>query len=261
VSSIEFTNDGNFLFSGSRDKTIKFWEVSTGNNKKTFSGHSEWVRCVSLNSQGNLLASSGDDELIIIWNSENGAELYTLSGHENKIEAVVFVKNQLAVSNIYNSDYLQSFNQSLTGEAIPEPDSNKINSNDNLSSLIDLNKKLLEKSKINPVREQKINKEYVVSGSRDKTIKIWDVFGSSCICTLSGHDNWVRSLVVHPNGKYLVSSSDDKSIRVWELKTGRCSKKLLDSHDKFVISLASNHKYSYLASASNDQSIKLWDCK
>jgi platelet-activating factor acetylhydrolase IB subunit alpha len=270
VSSVEFTNDGNFLFSASRDKTIKFWEVSTGNNKKTFTGHLEWVRCLSLNSQGNLLASSADDEIIIIWNVENGAQLYTLTGHENKIEAVVFVKNQLAVANIFNSDYSQSFTQSMISDTPENDDSNKnkeLNSNstyttnDNYNSLVDLNKKLLEKSKVSAQKDQKINKEYVISASRDKTIKIWDVFGSSCIFNFNGHDNWVRAIVVHPNGKYLVSSSDDKSIRIWELKTGRCSKKLLDAHDKFVVSLAFTHKYSFLASGSNDQAIKIWDCK
>ena len=270
ISSLEFTNDGHFLYSASRDKTIRFWDVSSGNIKRTFHGHTEWVRCLSLNSQGNLLASSADDELIFIWNAENGTQLYTLTGHENKIEAVVFVKNQLALANIYNSDYVQSFTQSLISESSETVDSIKNkefasnstnNTNDNYNSLIDLNKKLLEKSKISAQKDQKINKEYVISASRDKTIKIWDVFGTSCIFTFTGHDNWVRAIVVHPNGKYLVSSSDDKSIRVWELKTGRCSKKILDAHDKFVVSLAFTHKFAYLASGSNDQTVKLWDCK
>ena len=107
----------------------------------------------------------------------------------------------------------------------------------------------------------KINKEYLISGSRDKTIKIWDIFASSCITTLIGHDNWIRNLLVHPSGNYIVSASDDKSIRIWDLKTGRCCKKIVDAHDRFVVSLAINSKYPLMASGSNDQSIKIWDCK
>ena len=127
--------------------------------------------------------------------------------------------------------------------------------------MVDLNKRILEKAKINPVKEQKINKEYLISASRDKTVKLWDVYASSCIYTFIGHDNWVRSVTLHPNGKYLISCSDDKSIRLWDLKTARCVKKILDAHDRFVVSLAIGVKFPLMASGSNDQTIKVWDCK
>jgi platelet-activating factor acetylhydrolase IB subunit alpha len=131
----------------------------------------------------------------------------------------------------------------------------------------DLNKKLLEKSELmkknlaQGLDANKINKEYIVSCGRDKMIKLWDVFANSCVYTMLGHDNWVRSLAIAPNGKFLISCSDDKSIRVWDLKTGRCVKKLIDAHDRFVISLAVNSKYPIMASGSIDHSIKIWDCK
>ena len=108
---------------------------------------------------------------------------------------------------------------------------------------------------------KKINKEYIISCGRDKMIKLWDVFANSCIYTMLGHDNWVRSLAVSPNGKYLLSCSDDKSIRVWDLKSGRCIKKLLDAHDKFVICLAVSQKNPIMASGSIDHTIKIWDCR
>ena len=263
ISAIEFTADGNFIFSCSRDKSIKLWDVLTGNCKKTFLGHSDWVRSISLNSKGDLLVSCSDDENIFVWNTQTGNNLYSFNGHENKIEIVIFVKNSLSISNIYNSDYLEVFNKSLTnlnnGDNIEKIEQNNSNID---STLHDINKNLIKGLSLGKeTNKVAINKEYVISASRDKTIKIWDVFGSSCIYTISGHDNWVRALVVHPNGKYIVSSSDDKSIRVWELKTGRCVKKITDSHDKFVVSLAVNYKFPLLASGSNDQTIKIWDCK
>ena len=61
---------------------------------------------------------------------------------------------------------------------------------------------------------------YLVSGSRDKTVKLWDPLKNTCLATFTCHDNWVRSVLLHPNGKYIISCSDDKSIRVVDIKVG-----------------------------------------
>lgn len=237
VSSVEYMPDGNFLFSASRDKTIKYWEINTGNCLKTLTGHSEWVRSVSVNNKGTLLASSSDDESIIIWQIPAGTELNTLNGHDNKIEKVIFLKNEKAITNIYNSDYVNDFNIQLGL------------SGDN-------------KSKAEPKKEGKgeIDKEYLLSASRDKTINLWDVVGAVCVKTFYGHDNWVRDLCEHPSGKYFLSSSDDKCVRIWDLKTGQSAKKLTEAHESFVVAVAVSAKCKLVASGSTDMTIKIWDC-
>jgi WD40 repeat protein len=57
----------------------------------------------------------------------------------------------------------------------------------------------------------------LASGSRDSSIRVWDVARGQCIGALLGHENWVRALLFHPAGKYLYSCADDKSIRIWDL--------------------------------------------
>ena len=79
--------------------------------------------------------------------------------------------------------------------------------------------------------------EYVATGSRDKTINLWDSRGT-LIKTLIGHDNWVKGLAFHPGGKYLLSCSDDKTIRCWDLtQEGRCVKVIDGAHSHFVTCL------------------------
>lgn len=241
VSDIKFSPDNNILFSCSRDKTIKIWEVASGFCKKTLKGHDEWVRSLSLNEKGDLLASCADDETVVIWQTDKGELKTAFSCHENKIEKVLFVNNDTAKSNIYHGDYDSSNNEEISQQQ---------------EIANELNKKLAENK-----TTKKIDKEYLLTCSRDKTIKLWDISSNTCIYTFTGHDNWVRNMFVHPTGKYLVSTGDDRNIRIWDMKSGRTVKKLDKVHEKFVVCLAMSGSLNMLVTGSNDLSIRFWDCK
>ncbi|XP_036330039.1 lissencephaly-1 homolog [Rhagoletis pomonella] len=101
---------------------------------------------------------------------------------------------------------------------------------------------------------------FLASGSRDKTIRIWDVSVGVCLFTLSGHDNWVRGLSFHPGGKYLISASDDKTIRVWDLRNKRCMKTLY-AHQHFCTSIDFHKIHPFVISGSVDQTVKVWECR
>lgn len=104
-----------------------------------------------------------------------------------------------------------------------------------------------------------LQREYLASGSRDKTIKIWEAKSGRCVITLIGHDNWVNDLVFHMNGRFLISASDDKSIRVWDLNNGRCYKKLLNAHDHFVTTI--DFRGKTVITGSVDNTLKVWSCR
>lgn len=57
-----------------------------------------------------------------------------------------------------------------------------------------------------------------MSGSWDKTIKIWDAESGKCIKTLEGHTKGVRSIAFSPDGKHIVSGSNDNTIKIWEIE-------------------------------------------
>ena len=198
VSCVEFTPDGNFLYSASRDHMIKYWDINTGNCKNTLKGHEEWVRSVSLNNKGDLLASSSDDEKIFVWQTNSNTVTQELYGHSNKIECVKFLKNDKAIYNVYTSDYA-----SANKLGVNEGENNDKENNEK-DDLAKINEKILKRQELLKAKD-KVVKEYLFSASRDKTIKLWDAIGGVCIFTFTGHDNWVRSLCEHPNGKYIVS--------------------------------------------------------
>jgi WD40 repeat protein len=62
-----------------------------------------------------------------------------------------------------------------------------------------------------------------VSGSDDRTVRVWDLPGGRCTAVLEGHTGWVRSVAVTADGRTAVSGSDDRTVRVWDLPGGRCT--------------------------------------
>src|SRR5258708_2050835 len=61
----------------------------------------------------------------------------------------------------------------------------------------------------------------LVSGSTDKSIKLWDAVGGQVLRTMSGDSDTVSSVVFTPNGKRIVSGSFDRAILIWDTHSGQ----------------------------------------
>ena len=62
---------------------------------------------------------------------------------------------------------------------------------------------------------------HVVSGSNDKTLRVWDLANGRTKITLQGHSNWITAVTVTSDDRHVISSSWDSTVRVWELKDGK----------------------------------------
>jgi WD40 repeat protein len=62
----------------------------------------------------------------------------------------------------------------------------------------------------------------LVSGSYDKTIKLWDMQTGGVVKTLWGHAGRVFSVSTTADYTTIASGSDDKTIRLWDIQTGEC---------------------------------------
>ena len=90
VFSVNFSPDGKYIASGSRDDTVKLWDVDSGKEIRTFSGHTSYVTSVSFSPDGKYIASGRSDDTIKLWEAESGKEIRTLIGHTNDVESVSF---------------------------------------------------------------------------------------------------------------------------------------------------------------------------
>ena len=62
---------------------------------------------------------------------------------------------------------------------------------------------------------------FVATGSRDKSAKLWDVHSGREVRSFLGHDQTVNALAFTPDGKKLLSGSSDKTVRLWDVVTGK----------------------------------------
>jgi WD40 repeat protein len=63
-----------------------------------------------------------------------------------------------------------------------------------------------------------------VSGSWDKTVKVWDAQTGQETLTLKGHSDFVTSVSFSPDGKRIVSGSKDNTLKVWDISSLDTSK-------------------------------------
>lgn len=64
--------------------------------------------------------------------------------------------------------------------------------------------------------------DFLLSGSQDKTVKLWDMNVMKCKDTFRGHTNGIMSVIFEPYGNTLCSSSADKTISLWDPLSGLC---------------------------------------
>ena len=75
VWSVSFSPDGTKVASGSMDKTVKLWDVTSGECLQTLEGHSDYVNSVSFSPDGTKVASGSYDKTIKIWEDPRHGEL------------------------------------------------------------------------------------------------------------------------------------------------------------------------------------------
>ncbi|MBW4591655.1 MAG: pentapeptide repeat-containing protein [Brasilonema angustatum HA4187-MV1] len=232
---------GELLATGDADGRISLWQVTYGEQRFSWKGHANLVRCVAFSPDGKTLVSSSDDHTVKVWDVESQQCLKTFAEHTNWVRSVAFSPQ----GNIFASG---SSDATIRLWDMHSDHSLKIFRGHSY---------FVQSVAFSP------QGNILASGSADKTVRLWDVNTGECLKILEGHTKLVQCVAFSPQSNILASGSADQTIRLWDVNTGECLK-ILEGHTKLVQCMAlcppgTSETPVLLVSGSVDQTIRLWD--
>ena len=235
------------FISGNTDGTISVWNLPSGELKSTLKGHKDAVNAVAIASDGKIFASGSDDKTIKIWNLETGENIRTLPGHSDAVVAVaISADGQFLASGSWDKT-VKIWNVK-TGELIYTLVGH--------SGIV--NSVAIAATPSNPPLPRGGSGGILASGSKDGSIKLWNLQNGNLIRTLKGNSLSVLSVAFSPDRKTLANGSGDGTINLWNLENGQLIRRFR-GHNDGVWSVAISRDGNTLVSGSWDKTVKLWD--
>jgi len=102
--------------------------------------------------------------------------------------------------------------------------------------------------------------EWFVTGSADRTIKVWDLASGVLKLTLTGHISTIRGLAVSPRSPYLFSAGEDKMVKCWDLEYNRVIRNY-HGHLSGVYCLSLHPTLDLLVTGGRDAVARVWDVR
>ena len=238
VSCLVLSPSGQTLISGSKDQTIRFWDLRTKKIRRTlegqYDGHLSEITTLAISPDNQILLSCDLDNSLKIWDVNHARVMKNISFSADINCLAINPNGQLFCSGGLEPQI--RIRQIKDGQVV-----RSINNQSGVMSLA-----------FSP------DGRFLASGGFNREIKLWDITTGKEIYTFTGHCDRISQVVFSNNGKTLISASWDGTIKLWELATGK-EVMSLEAHSSKINTMAISSDNQTLVSSS-DRTIKLWQC-
>lgn len=284
VYSLEQANEPNCFFSGAGDGMVVKWDLNNPDNGELIAkvknsvyslchlpnenqlivGHNfEGLHLIDLATKKEISSSKITDSYIFDIKYCNG-QVFAATGDGTIV--ILSATDLTTLAKLKTSD-----RSARTIAVCAEKNFWAVGFSDNYIRIFDLrtHKLLLEiPAHTNSVFTLELSKDnrYLLSGSRDAHLKIWDVDAFfEPVESIVAHLYAINSICYSPDKNFFATCSMDKSIKIWDAQRFRLLK-VIDrvrhaGHGTSVNKLLWLSYTNYLVSCSDDRTISVWDLK
>jgi WD40 repeat protein len=243
VNSLAFSTDGQTLVSVGADSTVKIWHTGALDLIDILHKHHGDVRCVAFTPDGKMLATGGHDRKILFWNLRDRQVENTLSLDDTAAHSMVLSQDgKILITGSYRK--IKVWETPLINKKKNLPDTEPIYT-------------LMGHSHIVSSLSMSADAKFLVSGSQDQTVRVWNLATGELVHTLKGHRDSVNAVALSPDEQIIASGSADKTIKLWHLASGELLG-TFTGHTNTVTALSFTTSGEMLVSGSLDKTIKIW---
>jgi WD40 repeat protein len=236
TGNLLIASDGSWAVSQSADGTVSIWDVQNGRVLRTFMGPAWWGTAVTKMPSDRWALVGSRQHVVYLWDLETGAEIGQLGAELRAETAEVSVDGRWLVvgSADWGDDPLVVWNLEARKQSMA-PNLNGVSAvainadGRTVAATIGSTLKVWNRETSAEIcslptgaRAISISEDgrTIITGSGDKTIRIWDVERAEAIGKLDGHAGPITAVRISRSGRWIVSGSTDNTIRVWDRHNG-----------------------------------------
>ncbi|MGD2087159.1 MAG: CHAT domain-containing protein [Candidatus Aminicenantes bacterium] len=271
VNSAVFSPTGQFILTGSRDKTARLWDWA-GNQLKVFNGHKGSVTSIAFSADSRFIFTGSEDKTARLWDLK-GNQIKVFKGHESSVTSIAVSPDgrfiitgsddktvRLWYLKINRSRVFKGHKNSVISTAF-SPDSRFIitGSRDKTARLWDLQGNELQDFRGGEHMVYSVafspDGQSILTGAGDGGVRLWSRKGV-LLAAFIGHRDRINSVVFLPGAKYIITASEDASVRLWDLEGNEL--RSFKGHQGPINSAVLSPDYQYILTGSADKTIRLW---
>ncbi len=272
VRAIAFVPGQPLLISGGEDSLLKLWQVPTMAEQPTLYAKQlwqqdtkAWVHSVAISPDQTVIACGGENQ-ITLHRLEDGKEIYRLQDRVNCAE----IEQNWAVQTMRGRGLsrVRSLTFSPDGQWLAS------SGDDEVIRVWKVNSQATDsQTAMTLVKHRELSghegwvrsvcfcpdSPWLVSGSDDRTVRLWDVESGHRVHVFEQPGDRVRAVAVSPDGQFAASGGDDFQVFLWNLKTFERVEALPTAPSRvWAVAFQQQGEKLMLAAGGDKQTLRLW---